>query len=229
MSFPQLLSEKFRECLYFAGHTLEENSANLSILVAISGGCDSTALLVALKQIASEENLSLTACHINHKLRGKESDQDASFCQKLCQSLDINFDLRNGASSLTSSEEALRDLRYELLLEAARQSNARYIVTAHTLDDQIETILFRLLRGSSSKGLTGIRLARFLADNLFILRPLLTTSKEECRRFLLEKGICAQEDSSNSKDTYTRNYLRNTIVPLIADRFPQFSRTYRTI
>jgi len=198
-------------------------------LVALSGGCDSTALLVGLKQLivgAELSNFEMFACHINHGLRAEESDADEDFCQRLCSSLDIELYVRSGKDlghhKTRYSEEHLREVRYELLLAAARQAQARYLLTGHTLDDQVETILFRLWRGTSIKGLTGIDSLRRLAHDLFLIRPLLTISKNDCRAFLLANNLSGREDSSNTSNTYTRNYLRNTIIPTIEARFPRF-------
>jgi tRNA(Ile)-lysidine synthase len=197
-------------------------------MVALSGGSDSTALLIGLKKIATEKNLDISACHVNHRQRGKESDEDESFCRKLCQSLGIDLIVSTGSSDSAISEPArksedeLRDLRYRLLVQAAQTKGAAYLLTAHTFDDQIETVLLHLLRGTSPRGLAGMKLWRHLSDGIYLIRPLLTLSKQECSRFLLENGVTAREDSSNLDQSYTRNYLRNTIVPAIAARFPNF-------
>jgi tRNA(Ile)-lysidine synthase len=205
-----------------------EAAVNPPLLVAISAGADSTALLVALKQIATEQGLTIIACHVNHQIRGAESDQDESFCHTLCHSLKFPLDVRKASEAMDyeagKSEETLRDLRYQLLLAAAKQAEARYVLTAHTLDDQIETLLFRLCRGTSLKGLTGMRLCRPLSEEVSLIRPLLTISKDQCRRFLIEKGLAAREDSSNLNPAYTRNYLRNAIIPKIESRFGDFKQ-----
>lgn len=208
------------------GHTSE--SAKDKLLVALSGGSDSTSLLVCLNEIAGEKGLSVVACHVNHRLRGAESDEDEQFCRRLCGTLKIPLDVRQcehaSEYEIDKSEESLRDLRYDLLLGAARKAEARYLLTAHTLDDQIETLLFRLWRGTSLKGLTGMSLCRPLAADVLLVRPMLSITKNECRRFLIEHGMSAREDSSNLDEQYTRNYVRNAIVPAIESRFGDFKQ-----
>lgn len=224
MAFTKELIDALGQCLTKAA-SASESAPSKKFLIALSGGCDSTALLLALTQVAAELDLQLTACHINHNLRGEESDQDEAFCQSLCQSLKLSLDVRRLADlgeNDKPSEEDLRNQRYLNLLDAARVAKTRYVLTAHTLDDQVETLLFRLLRGTAARGLLSMSSVRLLAQDIFLMRPLLSVSKEECRRFLLENGITAKEDSSNLSDAYTRNYLRNAIIPVIAERFPHY-------
>ena len=229
MDLPEVIRQALAEC------HLVDNSSNsakkkpsIHLLVALSGGSDSTALLVGLRQIAEQERIDLRACHVNHQLRGAESDEDEQFCRALCSDLNVPLDVRKCSDSLVQtagkSEEALRHLRYELLMAAAEEARSRYLLTGHTLDDQIETLLFRLFRGTSLKGLTGMILCRPLSEDLQLIRPLLTVTKDECRRFLIEQGLAAREDSSNQNPVYTRNYVRNTIVPAIESRFGDFKQ-----
>jgi tRNA(Ile)-lysidine synthase len=230
MDLQQVIRQALADChIVDRSSTLaEKKPASRRLLVAISGGSDSTALLVGLSQIADKEGLVLRVCHINHQLRGAESDADEHFCRMLCSDLKLTLDVRKASDSLRAeagkSEEALRHLRYELLAVAAREAQARYLLTGHTLDDQIETLLFRLWRGTSLKGLSGMSLCRPLSEDLQLIRPLLTVTKDECRRFLMERGLAAREDSSNLDPAYTRNYVRNTIIPAIEARFGDFKQ-----
>lgn len=239
-NFKHALKRALDQCLAFCdqigGDSLAAQSdlTRTRLLVALSGGCDSTVLLVGLKQIIDEQanelnRLELVACHVNHQLRGPESDQDEFFCQELCQSFQIALDIRrpdidelNKKKHCAQSEESLRELRYLLLTKAAQEAQCQFLLTAHTLDDQVETLLFRLFRGTSLIGISGINLWRQLADGLYLIRPLLSITKQECERFLLENGLTSRQDSSNLANTYTRNYLRNTIIPTIKARFPNF-------
>jgi tRNA(Ile)-lysidine synthase len=210
------------------------------LMVAISAGPDSTALLLALEELAQHDDLQLLACHVNHRLRGQESDQDETYCRSLCERLGIPFfvfalepeEALPEKEEPNRNEEYLRERRYEFLTRAALANRANYIVTGHTLDDQAETVLFRLLRGTALKGLTGIPSCRHLQDRLFLIRPLLRTAKSECLKYLLEKSVMARDDGSNQDLNYTRNYIRHAVIPLIKERFPDFMsrlETFRTI
>ncbi len=210
-------------------------SSNRHLLIALSGGADSTALLLALSEIASSFNFQLTACHINHGLRGDESEQDAQFCQKLCNRLNIECEIIKLTNIKPSShtldpdntvhinEATLREKRYEQLVSFATKEKISLLLTAHTLDDQIETLMFRLLRGTGPAGLRGIEFCRRLTDNLYLLRPLLKHHKAQCQNYLTSQGIMPRQDSSNSNEIYTRNYIRHNIFPSISKRFPDFS------
>ncbi|PWT95918.1 MAG: tRNA lysidine(34) synthetase TilS [Candidatus Melainabacteria bacterium] len=229
MDLQQVIRQALAEChLVDQSPTSAKTQAHLRLLVALSGGSDSTALLVGLSQMAEQEKLDVRACHVNHQLRGAESDEDENFCRALCADLSLPLDVRKISQSrqfeTSPSEEALRHLRYELLTAAAGEWQCRYLLTGHTLDDQIETLLFRLWRGTSLKGLTGMRLCRPLSEEIQLIRPLLTVTKEECKRFLIEEGLTAREDSSNQSSAYTRNYVRNTVIPAIEARFGDFKQ-----
>ncbi len=210
--------------------------AREKILVSLSGGADSTALLLALAQLASTSNWEIFACHVNHNLRGEESNEDEEFCRTLCSDLNIELEVQQDQASidcksnetgtfeaLNLSEESLRERRYCFLVEAAQKRQAKYILTAHTLDDQTETVLFRLIRGSALKGLSGISLVSDLAENIRLIRPLLSFTKDDCCHFLCESSTSFRCDSSNLNQKFARNYLRHTVIPLIEARFNNFS------
>jgi len=201
----------------------EENEKD-RILVSVSGGPDSTALLVALHMVAEQFLLDLQACHINHGLRGDESAQDQHFVEDLCRNLDIPLnvvaDLDSAAAREQASEDILRTRRYDRLNQVAQQENISYIATGHTLDDQAETVLFRIFRGTALNGLAGMRSARTLAGCSAIVRPMLKTPRQECLRFLQAVELHARTDSSNSDLKYSRNFIRHKVVPLIDSRFP---------
>ncbi|MGD9680252.1 MAG: tRNA lysidine(34) synthetase TilS [Candidatus Obscuribacterales bacterium] len=190
------------------------------LLVAVSGGGDSTALLAALSGI---KDWKLTACHVNHHRRGKESDDDERFCLSLCESFGIELAVAHSRQE-ESDENSLRESRYRLLQDEARRAGASLIVTGHTLDDQIETMLFRLFRGTAPAGLTGMKPLRELSpgSGLYIVRPLLAKTRKECLAYLLERGLEWRSDSSNESREYRRNYIRHQIVPLIESRFSGF-------
>lgn len=191
---------------------------NSSLLVAFSGGPDSTALLAAVSQFAKESSLQVQACHINHALRGAESEEDEIFCRELCQQWHIPLHVRK-LKPENKSENDLRDLRYQQLAEVASELGARICLTGHTLDDQIETMLFRLFRGTGPSGLLGIPVCRKINDKLFAVRPMLSLNRAECQAYLDRKGIHARLDSSNKENAYSRNFIRNEIIPLAEKRF----------
>jgi len=209
------------------GEGLQEE-ASKRILVSLSGGPDSTALTVALAQLAPKMGWEVSACHVNHGLRGLESDLDQEFCTSLCADLNVElfvyrldeFPAQN--DSVLVSENVLRELRYRFIFEHARATEVNIVVAGHTLDDQAETLLFRLFRGTSPTGLTGMEGRRELVrdSDIWLLRPMLNITKAECQRFLAIEQIGPHLDSSNENTHYTRNFIRSKLVPTIDDRFP---------
>ena len=186
------------------------------ILVALSGGADSVFLLHFLNNFQKLFKISIAAAHINHSLRGKEANADQIFSQQLCDSLGIpfftsrvyvkSFAKRNGLSI----EEAARNLRYSSLNKIAKKIKADKIATAHNVDDNAETVLFNLSRGTGISGMAGIPYQR---QN--IIRPIITLGKFEIVEYLTKKDIPFQTDSTNSDDSFKRNFLRNQIIPSI--------------
>ncbi len=200
---------------------------NQTILVALSGGVDSTALLLALTKLQTRFNFTIVACHINHNLRGSESERDELYCQKLCQSLKIEFlsfklkPLPN--TKKQQSEEYLRKARYKILSQYAKRQSIKYIFTAHTLNDQTETMLFRLFRGTAVKGFLGIPVIRQYAKDLFIIRAMLNLTKDQNESFLRNYNLGWCNDTSNNDLKYTRNYIRHKIIPVIQDKFKNYA------
>lgn len=205
------------------------------VVVAVSGGADSVALLKALVEIKRRSQLSpdqsgrLIVVHFNHKLRGAESDGDADFVSQLSGELGLEFRVgvadQSRADHDSVSESTLRDQRYRFLVEVARQTNSRYIVTAHHRDDQIETVLFRLFRGTGLNGLRGIPISRVVDESLTIVRPMLGVQKSLIEKALVNWKQSWREDATNSKSDYTRNFLRNDILPSLRERFPDVDRS----
>jgi len=199
------------------------------ILVGLSGGSDSTALLLALHEVADRYGWRISACHVNHGLRGTESERDEQFCKQLCESLGCELFLkhmsRRGEQELQQAlvpEAELRMHRYEMLAQVAREIDGHFVAVAHTKDDQSETMLFRLFRGTSVFGLTGMKSVRKISGDVTLLRPMLKVSRKRCLEYLQRRGVSHCEDSSNLDLRYARNFIRHEVVSLIEQRFPCF-------
>jgi tRNA(Ile)-lysidine synthase len=190
------------------------------VLVALSGGPDSVALLYGLTTIQSEFGLKLYAAHLNHKLRGKESDEDEGFAKDLSSGLKVKFfskriDVRKEAKKRRLSiEETSRELRYGYLEELAGQIKADRIALGHQADDQAETLLMRLIRGAGPVGLSGIPPKRGK-----IIRPLIQIRRQEIEEFLKTNRIPCRLDSSNYLPDYFRNRIRLSLLPGIKEEY----------
>ena len=178
------------------------------IIVALSGGADSTALLCSLMSIRESLSLTIYVCHINHLLRGDESFRDENFVRELCEKLGVElFVLQCDINKLASernlgSEECGRQVRYDFLNKNATRLGAK-IATAHTSTDSMETILMNISRGSGIKGARGIPPKR---DN--IIRPLILASRADTEEYCKAHNIPYVNDSTNSERLYTRNKVR---------------------
>lgn len=175
------------------------------VTVAVSGGADSTALLIAL----AHEGFDVNAAHINHHLRGAASDDDEQFVRELCARLNIELHVADGtlapeAIRTRGIEAAAREIRYACLVEIRDRTNARFLATAHQKNDQAETVLMRLLTGGGIEALQGIRPVR--EDG--IIRPLLEVTRTEVDAFLIAEGITPRHDRSNDDPRFLRNRLR---------------------
>ena len=198
-------------------------------MVAVSGGPDSIALLRAMLSIGSRTNdfhkQNLLVGHVNHQLRGADSDDDAQFVKTICADLGVTF-LEPGSNekqaapeSSKPSEETLRNFRYDKLLELATQAGARYLITGHNFDDQVETILFRIFRGTGISGLAGIPRVRLGNDSVTIVRPMLNIRRREIEAYLKHINQDFRVDATNAQSDYARNFLRNELLPLVKTRF----------
>jgi len=196
------------------------------ILVAVSGGVDSVVLLDLLWGIRKEYALELKVVHLNHQLRGKEADQDEEFVKRLaedygleciCQRADVKGFVEKNKVSI---ETGARLLRYEFFEEVLERTGFDKLATGHQGNDQAETFLDRLLRGSGLQGLAGIPASR----EKFI-RPLLFATREEIQRYAREKGLPFREDSSNRSLEYRRNRIRWELIPLLEKFNPRIVQT----
>lgn len=181
------------------------------VLVAVSGGADSVALVLALAELG-RARWRLAVAHVRHGLRGAASEEDAAFVARLAAELDLPFvDLDGQIADGPGLEERARERRYEALLGAAARGRYRRIALGHTRDDQAETLLHRLVRGSGRHGLGAMRAVR--ADG--VVRPLLGSTRESVLTFLRERGRTWREDASNLDRRHARNRIRHLVLPLI--------------
>lgn len=197
------------------------------VVLAVSGGADSVALLRAMLAIKASVGGSglLYAAHLNHKLRDAESDADAAWVKELCVNSGLPVEtaevelVQAAAKAGDGLEAAARDARYTFLLQTAERLGARFVVTAHTADDQAETVLQRILRGTGIAGLSGIPRARSLSASVTLVRPMLSVWRREVMEYLDQLGQGYRRDASNDDMRHTRNRLRHALFPLIRREF----------
>lgn len=189
------------------------------LVVAVSGGADSVALLRALVLLSREYGWSLTAAHLNHGIRGGEADRDEAFVHRFCDaqgvrclSRKLNIRAIAAARRGASLEETAREVRYQWLAEVARDQGAGKIATGHHRDDQAETVLMNLIRGSGIDGLKGILPLR----SGLIVRPLLAVDREAILAFLQREGLIFREDATNRDTAFLRNRIRGELIPVLA-------------
>jgi tRNA(Ile)-lysidine synthase len=199
-------------------------------LVALSGGPDSVALLLVLQELRDRLSLELSAAHLNHQLRGEESEQDEQFVQDLCRKLAIPIEVRRVDTrqavreSGENLESCARRLRYDFLFEVAGRQESR-VATGHTLNDQAETFLMKLVRGSGPAGLSGISPLRVnwmgtpgTSLSVTVVRPLLGTLRQDVLDYLEDQNQTYRIDSSNQDLSRDRNWVRHRLIPLLQER-----------
>lgn len=190
------------------------------VVAGISGGADSMAMLHVLHELRGSLGFKIIAAHLNHKLRGKESDDDARFVRKECRRLGVEIVTKSievqqlARERGISIEMAAREARYEFFKKTALTHNANAVLTAHTSDDQAETVLLKLARGAGSAGLAGIR-QNSVAGSVAVIRPLLGVNRQEVMAYLDRTHAQWREDSSNSNEAYTRNRIRHKVLPVL--------------
>ena len=204
------------------------------LAVAVSGGADSVALLCLLLELRSELGVVLSVAHVNHRLRNQESDEDAEFVSSLALGLELELHLHEAplplkCQSETSSEvipgieAAARDLRYAFFRQLAREGKVSKIATAHTLDDQAETVLLRIFRGTGIRGLSGIHPKIIFEEEGRVygelVRPLLGFHRAALVEYLREQKQSWREDSSNQNLAFLRNRVRHRLLPMISEEF----------
>ena len=199
-------------------HMLDKND---QVLAGISGGPDSVALLLFLLGIKEEYSLKIGVAHLNHMLRGKEADRDEEFVRNLADKFGIPCFIgkkdvaRFAKEHQLSIEDSARKVRYSFLKDTLEKNEYSKIALGHNRDDNAELILMNILRGSGTKGLTGIPPKR----EGFIIRPLIEIPKQQIVKFLKSVDQVYMTDSSNMDNKYTRNSIRNSLIPLIEEKY----------
>jgi len=198
--------------------------ADVSVLAAVSGGADSVALLRGLAALKRGGEGRLVVAHLNHRFRGEESDADEQFVCRLADDLGLacecgRLEPREIETGSEGLEEAARSKRYQFLIDAAEKIGARYVVCAHTADDQIETILHRIVRGTGIAGLAGMPRCRRLSQAVTLIRPLLDVRRAELVDYLASLGQPYRQDSTNSDRQFTRNRIRHELLPHLAEHY----------
>ncbi|MEW5767982.1 MAG: tRNA lysidine(34) synthetase TilS [bacterium] len=201
------------------------------IVIAVSGGPDSVALTYILVSLAKDYTLSLHLAHLNHLLRGEEADADAAFVRSLAGQLGLELTVEEvdvaqvAQKERLSLQQAAREVRYDFLRRTAEKTGASRIALGHHLDDHVETILMRLIRGSGPEGLAGIPPKRKITNDLIIIRPLIEISVAEIKEYLQEEKLSYRLDSSNFKRDYLRNKIRLDLLPRLLELNPDFKHT----
>ena len=189
------------------------------VIVGLSGGADSVSLLYSLKALSKKLGIEISACHINHNLRGKESDSDEVFVVELCKRLEIELnvfsvDIKAEKVKHESTEECARRLRYSVFGELAEKENAK-LATAHNANDNAETILLNITRGTGLKGLCGIPVVRE-----YLIRPLIYCTRAEVEKFCIQNSLNFCTDKTNFSTDFTRNKIRIEVIPKLIEINP---------
>jgi tRNA(Ile)-lysidine synthase len=197
--------------------------ADVTVVAGVSGGCDSVALLRALVALSGNGGGRIRVAHLNHQLRPDAGD-DERFVVELCDRLQVGCEVgrvdvaRLTARSGDGLEAAARWARYKFLAEAAGRLGARFVITAHTADDQVETVLHRIVRGTGLRGLSGMPRSRPLG-HATLIRPLLGVGRAELRAYLGALGQPYRDDPSNAEPHFTRNRVRRDLLPQLREHF----------
>ena len=204
----------------------------MHIVIGLSGGPDSVCLFDVLNSLKDEWDLTLYAVHINHKLREGAAEEDQHYVEELCAKLNIPCEvfIRDcnviAAQEGMTSEEAGRKVRYEAFSQVALKihqngipKNKVAIALAHNANDQCETILFRLMRGTGTDGLSGIPYERFEENGFAVIRPILDIGREEIEKYCKDRELNPRIDHTNNENIYARNKIRNLLIPFIEENF----------
>jgi tRNA(Ile)-lysidine synthase len=221
-AFVQTLRAGFRECRFVP---------EKGLLLCISGGSDSVALLHGVLQLFPESRGKTVVAHVNHGLRAAESDSDAAFVEQLAKQHQLPFELRSirpdepgrpqdaAGGGRAGVEEQARKLRYEFFKEVAVEHDLQFVATAHHREDQAETVLHHIIRGSGIRGLAGIQPVRPFVGSTLLIRPLLDAGKDEILNYLTASDLPYRDDRTNTDVAFTRNRIRHELLPLLQQQF----------
>lgn len=199
-----------------------------TIAVALSGGKDSVALLYSLLSVKDKLGIIVKAVNIEHGIRGATSKRDSMFVADLCQKLSVPLKtyqldcVKFSEENCYGIEEGARIARYDCFKSAIDEGFCDKVATAHHLSDSVETLLFNLFRGASLSGMTGIKSER---NNGKIIRPFADTPKSEIEKYVADNGLPFVDDETNFESVYSRNYIRNEIMPVVSARFPETEKS----
>jgi len=219
MTMPLEFEKKVADCI--KAHSLVGSAKR--VLLAVSGGADSTALLYAMHALKTENivGADIICVHINHQLRPVDAQLDEDFVIARGRDLKLTITTKRldvcgfAQKNKLSIETAARMLRIETLLNIAKAGNCNYIATAHHKNDNAETILHRLVRGTGFRGLAGIWPTRLFADDIRFIRPLLSVTRDEIIEYLKKRNLKWRRDHTNADCTYTRNFIRHRLLPVL--------------
>lgn len=221
---------KFVRSLITEWRKLDLPFGDATIVVAVSGGADSTSLLAAIHDLVNRKKLKdvrIIAAHFNHGLRGEESDEDQTFVRDRAKEYGFEFVAKTGKVARRGNlEQNARDARYKFLSGIATANSSSNVLTGHTKNDQAETFLLNLIRGSGRDGLAGMRRVRELDDGILLVRPLLSWAvRADTTAYCRDNRIDFRTDRMNEDEAFTRVRIRKTVLPLLAEINPKIVNT----
>lgn len=195
------------------------------VVLAVSGGIDSMVMLELFWRLSQKQDLRITAAHVNYGLRGRDSGADEKLVRKVCEERGILLEvLKQSPAKGKNLQNSARQVRYRFLGETAARHGARIIATAHHMDDQAETILLHVIRGSGLGGLAGMA-AKGERGPLTLIRPLLFATRKEISAYAKARKVRSRQDKTNAKTAYTRNRVRHVLMPALAKFNPRITET----
>lgn len=195
-----------------------------TLLVGFSGGFDSMCLLDNLISLAPNYNLKLVACHYNHNWRGEKAKEEQDNCKKFCEERNVEFYTETAPDNIKKNETEARELRYEFFYRALNKYNSDTMLTAHNFDDNAETILYRIIKGTGIVGLKGI-----LPKRDCFYRPLINITRDEIEQYCKEHNLKPNNDDSNNDRIHKRNLIRHDILPMLTEINPDVKKAINTL
>ena len=224
---------KNNNCFFYSSpQMLASSEKNSTVLLALAGGADSSALLHLLNEDAQRNGFVLHAAHFNHQIRGEEAKRDAEFCRRACDKLNIPFHLGTAdipalaKESGNGIEAEAREQRYAFFERIMKENGIQILVTAHHAEDQIESIMLHILRGSGIAGAVGMREVRELSNGLLLVRPILRAEKQDILDYCEQNNIKFVTDSTNEDTNYLRNAIRADITPRMRELQPKLCEVF---